>query len=324
MKRRLLPFLAAPAAAPLAAPALAQAPWPRRPITLIVPTAPGGATDLMGRVIGQSLSTTLGVPVVVENRSGAAGVVATEQAAAANPDGHTIAIGMISTLAVNPHIYPRLRYDPLRDFAPIGLISQVPMVLVAQRALAEGGLAGFIARVRAAPDTVTYGSAGAGSNVHIGMVAFLDAAGLKMVHVPYRGSGPMVIDLVAGTIETGMTGTPAALPLLREGRVVALGTTAAQRLVQTPDVPAIAEVVPGFEAMQWYGLVAPARTPPEIVARLHEATNAALANETVRHRLSEEGAIPDPRTAEEFRSFIGTELVRWGALARRNNLRPGD
>ena len=147
MKRRALPFLAAPA--------LAQPAWPRRTITLIVPTPPGGATDLMGRVMAQAFATSLGVAVVVENRSGAAGVIATEQAAAASPDGHTIAIGMISTLAVNPHIYPRLRYDPLRDFAPIGLIAQVPMVLLAQRALAEGGLPGVLSRVRAAPDTVT-------------------------------------------------------------------------------------------------------------------------------------------------------------------------
>jgi len=316
MSRRALPFLAAPA--------LAQPAWPRRAITLIVPTPPGGATDLMGRVMAHSLSGSLGVPVVVENRGGAAGIIATEQIAAAPPDGHTIGIGMIGTLAVNPHLYPRLRYDPLRDFAPIGLIAQVPMVLLAQRALAGGGLAGFVARVRAAPDTITYGSAGAGSNVHIGMVAFLDAAGLRMVHVPYRGSGPMAIDLVAGTIETGMTGTPAALPLVREGRVAALGTTAARRLAQTPDIPAIAEAIPGFEAMQWYGLVAAARTPPEILARLHEATNAALASEEVRHRLAEEGAIPDPRSAEDFRDFIATELERWGGLVRRQNLRPGD
>lgn len=316
MRRRALPFLAAPA--------LAQPAWPRRPITLIVPTPPGGATDLMGRVMAQAFSTALGVPVVVENRSGAAGSIATEQLAGAQPDGHTIGIGMIGTLAVNPHIYPRLRYDPLRDLAPIGLISQVPMVLLARPALAEGGLAGFLARVRAAPETITYGSAGAGSNVHIGMVALLDAAGLRMVHVPYRGSGPMVIDLVAGNIDSGMTGTPAALPLLREGRVAALGTTAARRLVQTPDVPAIAEIVPGFEALQWYGLVAPARTPPEIVARLHAATNAALAADDVRHRLAEEGAFPDPRSTEAFAAFIAAELERWGALARRNNLRPGD
>ena len=318
MKRRAV------LAAGLAAPALAQSPWPRRPITLIVPAAPGGATDVLGRVMAQSIGTTLGVAVVVENRGGAAGSIATEAAAAANPDGHTIAIGMISTLAVNPHIYPRLRYDPLRDFAPIGLIAQVPMVLLAQKRLAEGGLAGFIARVRAAPDTMSYGSAGAGSNVHIGMVAFLDAAGLQMVHVPYRGSGPMTIDLVAGNIDSGMTGTPAALPLIRAERMAALGTTAATRLSQTPDVPAISETLPGFEAMQWYGLVAPARTPPEIVARLHAATNAALADEQVRHRLADEGALPDARSAEEFRAFIAAELARWGVVARRNNLRPND
>ena len=311
-------------ATPLAAPAFAQAPWPRRPITLIVPTAPGGATDVLGRVMAQSIGATLGATVVVENRGGAAGVIGTEQAAAATPDGHTIAIGMISTLTVNPHIYPRIRYDPLRDFAPIGLIAQVPMVLLAQKPLAEGGLAGFIARVRAAPETITYGSAGAGSNVHIGMVAFLDAAGLRMVHVPYRGSGPMAIDLVAGTIDTGMTGTPTALPLIRDNRLAALGTTAAARLSATPEVPAISETLPGFEVMQWYGLVAPARTPPEIVARLHAATNIGLASPEVRQRLADEGAVPDPRSAEQFREFIAAELARWEVVVRRNNVRPND
>lgn len=317
-------LLLAPLCSPLGAPALAQAPWPRRPITLIVPTPPGGATDVLGRVIGQSIGATLGTPVVVENRGGAAGVIGTEHAAAANPDGHTIAIGMISTLTVNPHIYPAIRYDPLRDFAPIGLIAQVPMLLLAQKRLSEGGLAGFIDRVRAAPDTITFGSAGTGSNVHIGMVAFLDAAGLKMVHVPYRGSGPMAVDLVAGNIDSGMTGTPTALPLIRDNRLAGLGSTAAARLAASPDVPAISEVLPGFEVMQWYGLVAPARTPPEIVARLHEATNIALAHADVRQRLADEGAIPDPRTAEAFRSFIAAELARWSVVVRRNNLRPND
>ncbi len=310
-------------AAPLALPALAQAPWPRRPITFIAPAAPGGATDILARVMAQSMATTLGQPVVVENRGGAAGTIATEAMAAAQPDGHTIGIGMISTLAVNPHIY-RMRADVMRDLAHIGMIAKVPMVLLAQHAMAQGGLAGFIARVRAAPDTITYGSAGAGSNVHIGMIAFLEAAGLRMVHVPYRGSGPMVIDLVAGTIQSGMTGTPAALPVLRDRRVTALGTTARERLVQTPEVPAIAETLPGFEAMQWYGIVAPAATPPEVQARLAEAAAVALRNPDVLSRLGDEGAQPTPMPPAEFRSFVAAELDRWGAVARRNNLRPNE
>lgn len=306
----------------LATPALAQAPWPRRPISFIVPAAPGGATDLLGRVMAQAMGPVLGGTVLVENRSGAAGVVGTEALAQAAPDGYSIGIGMISTLAVNPHVYPRLRYDPMRDFAPVGLIAKVPMVLLVRPELAAGGLRGFIQRVREAPDTITYGSAGAGSNVHIGMVGFLDAAGLKMVHVPYRGSGPMVLDLVAGNIQSGMTGTPTALPVVREGRVVALGVTSPQRLPQLPDVPAIAEAIPGFEAMQWYGIVAPARTPPEILARLQQAAAHALQEPEVLARLADEGAIPEPMTPEGFRGFVAAELTRWGEVVRRTGMRP--
>jgi len=273
--------------------------------------------------MAQTMQATLGQPVVVENRGGAAGVIATEAITAAQPDGHTIGIGMISTLAVNPHVY-RMRADVMKDFAHIGMIAKVPMVLLAQNNLAEGGLAGFIARVRAARDTITDGSAGAGSNVHIGMIAFLEAAGLKMVRVPYRGSGPMVIDLVAGDIQSGMTGTPAALPVLRAGRRAALGTTAKARLAQTPDIPAINETIPDFEAMQWYGIVAPGRTPPEVVVKLAEATNAALANPDVLARLADEGALPSPMSPDAFRGFVTAELDRWGAVARRNNLRPNE
>lgn len=321
MKTTRRSLLLAPAA--LASPALAQGSWPRRPITFIAPAAPGGATDILSRVMAQTMQVGLGQPVVVENRAGAAGVIATEAIANAQADGHTIGIGMISTLAVNPHVY-RMRTDVMKDLAFIGMIAKVPMVLLAQHSLAEGGLAGFIARAKAAPDSITYGSAGAGSNVHIGMIAFLEAAGIKMLHVPYRGSGPMVIDLVAGNIQSGMTGTPAALPVLRAGRVAALGTTAAQRLAQTPEIPAIAETIPGFEAMQWYGIVAPARTPPEVVAKLAEATNAALANPEVLARLADEGALPTPMAPDAFRAFVGSELERWGAVARRNNLKPNE
>ncbi len=320
-RRMLLGSL--PLATTLAMPALAQPAWPRRPLTFIAPAAPGGATDILARVMAQNIAASIGQSVVVENRSGAAGVIATEAIAAAQPDGHTIGIGMISTLAVNPHVY-RMRADVMRDLVHIGMIAKVPMVLLAQQNLAEGGLRGFIDRVKAAPDTITYGSSGAGSNVHIGMISFLEAAGLQMVHVPYRGSGPMVIDLVAGNIQSGMTGTPAALPLVRDRRVAALGTTAKDRLALTPDVPAISETLPGFESMQWYGIVAPSRTPPEVVARLAEATQTALKNPEVLSRLADEGALPTPMSPADFRGFVATELDRWGAVARRNNLRPNE
>jgi len=200
--------------------------------------------------MAQTMQSNLGQPVVVENRGGAAGVIATEAITAAQPNDHTIGIGMTSTLAVNPHVY-RMRAGVMKDFAHIGSIAKMPIVLLAQHDLVEGGLAGFITRVGAKADTITDGSVGAGCNVHIGMFAFLEAAWLKMMHQPYRGSEPMVIDLVAGDSQSGMTGAPAALPLLRAGRVAALGTAAKERLAQTPDTRAISETIPRFEAVQW-------------------------------------------------------------------------
>jgi tripartite-type tricarboxylate transporter receptor subunit TctC len=295
--------------------------FPERAITLVVPFAAGGSTDIAARLLAERLTGLLATRVVVENRTGAGGALGSEAVKRAPADGHTLLFASASSHGANPAVFRDLSYDAVADFAAVALTGVTPLAL----AVPPGGardVAGL--RAQLADGRGAYGSAGAGSNVHIGMVAFLDAAGLQMVHVPYRGSGPMTIDLVAGNIDSGMTGTPAALPLIRADRMAALGTTAARRLSQTPDVPAISETLPGFEAMQWYGLVAPARTPPEIVARLHAATNAALADEQVRHRLADEGALPDPRSAAEFRSFIASELERWGVVARRNNLRPNE
>jgi tripartite-type tricarboxylate transporter receptor subunit TctC len=315
--------LLAAAALPLTRPASAQEGWPRRTIALVIPSAPGGATDTVGRIIAQKLSGLLGVSVVAENRPGAGGSIATEYGAQAPPDGHILTLGQLGTLAVNIHLFPRLRFDPLRDFVPVALIAQLPSVLLVHPRLNVATVGEFVALTRARPGAINYGSAGAGSATHIIMAAFQEAANIELTHIPYRGSGPVMTDLVAGNIDCAITGTPAGVPLARAGTVRCIAVTSPQRLSILPDVPTMAETVqPGFEAMQWFGIVAPARTPPEIVARLNALVNEAVASTEVRQRLADEGAEPDPRTPEAFRGLIAAEIERWGGLVRRQNIRP--
>jgi tripartite-type tricarboxylate transporter receptor subunit TctC len=320
MQRRIL--LAGAAGLALARPALAQSGWPRRPILLVLPSAAGGATDTVGRIIAQKLSVQLGVPVVAENRPGAGGSIATEFGAKAAPDGHVLTLGQLGTLAVNVHLFPNLRFDPLRDFAPVALVAQVPSILLVHPRLGTATVRDFITKAKAEPGRINFGSAGAGSTTHITMAAFAEAAGIELTHVPYRGSGPVMTDLVAGNIDCAFTGTPAGAPLARAGTLRCLVTTSPQRLSMLPEVPTVAEAVqPGFEAMQWYGIIAPARTPPEIVQRLNTLVNEAIVAGDVRQRLADEGAEPDPRTPDAFRALIAAEIDRWGALIRRQNIR---
>ncbi|WP_426956559.1 Bug family tripartite tricarboxylate transporter substrate binding protein [Muricoccus radiodurans] len=319
MNRRTL--LAAGGTLALPLPALAQPAWPRRPIVLVIPSAAGGATDTVGRIIAQKLTESLGVSVVAENRPGAGGSIATEYGAFVPPDGHILTLGQLGTLAVNQHLF-RVRFDPLRDFVPVALVAQVPSILVVNPKMGTRTVQEFVAYAKANPGKVNYGSAGAGSATHIIMAAFQEAAGIELTHVPYRGSGPVMTDLVAGNIDCAITGTPAGAPFARAGTLWALVATSPQRLALLPDVPTVAETIqPGFEGMQWFGIIAPARTPPEIVTRLNQAVNEAVVTQEVRQRLADEGADPDPRTPEAFRALIAAEIERWGALVRRQNIR---
>ncbi len=321
MHRRTL--LAAGAAPLLPLPALAQPAWPRRTISLLIPSAPGGATDTVGRIIAQKLTEILGTSVVAENRAGAGGSIATEAGAAAAPDGHVLTLGQLGTVAVNPHIFPRLRFDPLRDLIPVALVGQVPNILVVNPRLGTRTVQEFVAKAKADPDGITYGSAGTGSATHITMAAFMEAAEIRLTHVPYRGSGPVMTDLVANNIASAITGTPAGAPFAKAGTLLCLVTTAPNRLDILPDVPTVSETIkPGFEAMQWFGILAPRGTPPEIVARLNAATNAALTAPEVLRRLADEGALPDPRTPEAFGAYMAAEHERWGGLVRRQGIRP--
>ncbi len=309
-------------ALPLARPALAQDGWPNRPVRMIVPFTPGGSTDILARALSAELQETLGQPFVIENRGGAGGTLGSEVVARAAHDGYTLMMGHIGTLAVNPSLYRNLSYDTVTSFQPIVLVAIVPNILVVNpRKVPVNNVQEFIARAKAQPRGLSYGSGGNGSAAHIAAVAFSVATGIEMEHVPYRGTGPMMTDLIAGTIDLTMTGGPPALPPVRAGQLRALGVSSLTRLSSAPEIPTIAEQgVPGFDATQWYGVVAPAGTPRAIVDRINAESTRILRGPKLRPRLEAEGADPAPGTPEQFRELIVAERARWGDLIRRANV----
>lgn len=300
----------------------AQTPrWPERPVRIVVPFTPGGSTDILARALGAELQEVLGQPFVVENRGGAGGTIGTEVVAHAPPDGHTLMMGHIGTLAVNPALYHNLSFDTATAFAPVVLVAIVPNVMVVNPKLQAKTVPELVALAKEKPGGLTYGSGGNGSAAHIAAVAFSLAAGIEMTHVPYRGTGPMMNDLISGAIDLTLTGGPPALPPVRSGLLRALGVSSLQRLAAAPDIPTIAEQgMPGFEAVQWYGLVAPARTPPAIIARLNTESTRILKGEKLQPRLEAEGAVASPGTPEEFGRFITAERERWGDVIRRTGV----
>lgn len=322
LARRSL-LLAAPALAaiPIGDRALAQS-WPSRPISIVVPFPPGGSNDLLARPLAAKLQQALGGhPVVVENRGGAGGTVGAAQVARSAPDGHTLMWGHVGTLAVNPFIYPNIPYDVLRDFAPVALVATLPGVLAIHPSVPARTTAEFIALAKARPGTLEYGSAGNGSASHITMASFCDAAGIDLIHVPYRGNGPMLADLLAGRLKVAFAGAPVVLPGVRDRLLVALGMSAARPSASIPGINPVAEALPGYEMVQWHGLVAPAATPPTIIARINEAVNGQLNDPDLQQRLVMEGADAAPRTPDAFRALIASELERFRGLITRAGIR---
>jgi tripartite-type tricarboxylate transporter receptor subunit TctC len=318
MQRRHLMHAALAAALPL--PALAQA---GKPVRLIVPFTPGGSTDILARAIAPRLASALGVNVVVDNKPGAGGSLGAGDAAKAEPDGHTLLMGHIGTLAVNPAIYPKLAYDPLKSFAPVAWVARVPNVLVVPALSPSRSFKELVERARANPGRLTYSSGGNGSAAHITFEYLKLRAGLFMLHIPYRGTAPSVTDLIAGQVDATFTGAPAVLPHVRGGRLRALAVSSPQRLATLPDVPTVAESgYPGFEADQWYGVVAPAGTPAAVVARLNAEINKALALPEVAQQLAVEGAVPTPATPQAFGDLIRREIPRWAEVVKAGNVKP--
>ncbi len=310
---------------PLAAPALgqgAQGGWPSRPITIVVPFPPGGSNDLLARPLAAKLQQALGGhPVVVENRGGAGGTVGAASVARGPADGHLLMWGHVGTLAVNPWMYPNNPYDVLRDFAPVALVATLPCLLVAHPSLGVSTTEDFVALAKSRPGAIEYGSAGNGSASHVTMASFCDAAGIELVHVPYRGNGQMLADLLAGRVRCSFAGAPVVLPAARDNRLTSLAVSSKEPTALVPGVVPAAKAVPGYEMVQWHGLVAPAATPPEVVARINAAVNGFLNDPEMTQRLAVEGAEPAPRSPEAFRSLIAAELERFKALVQRAGIR---
>jgi tripartite-type tricarboxylate transporter receptor subunit TctC len=324
MRTRREALLAAAGTLALPRLAIAQGAWPERPVRIVVPFTPGGSTDILARALGAELQDALGQPFIIENRAGAGGTVGSEVVARAAPDGYTLMMGHIGTLAVNPSLYRNLSFDTVTSFQPIVLVAIVPNILaVNARKVPVRNVQEFIALAKSRPRGLTYGSGGNGSAAHIAGVAFSVAAGIEMEHVPYRGTGPMMTDLIGGTIDLTMTGGPPVLPPIRAGQLRALGVSSLTRLSSAPDIPTISEQgVPGFDATQWYGLVAPVGTPRAIVDRVNAESARILRGDKLRPRLEAEGADPSPGTPEQFRELIVAERARWGELIRRADVRP--
>ena len=297
--------------------------YPTKPVRLIVPFTPGGSTDILARSVAQSLSDSLNQPFLIDNRPGAGGSIGAEAAARAPADGYTLLMGHIGTLAVNPSLYPKLGYDPLRDFAPVTLFAMVPNILVVHPALPVRSVSDLVGIGRAKPGSLHYSSGGAGSAAHLAVEYLKLETGADFVHVPYKGTGPAVADLIGGQVQFTMTGLPPALQHVRAGKLRAVAVASPRRLSLVPDLPTVAESgVPGFDATQWYGVVAPMGTPSAIVNLLAGEVRKSLSRGDVRKRLEAEGAEPVGSTPAEFGELIRTELLRWRKVVQGAKLRP--
>ena len=296
--------------------------YPDHPVTLIIPFAPGGSTSIVGRVIADKMSETLGEKIIVDNRPGAGGTVGTRAVAKSAPDGYTIGLGYTGTLAIGPTLYSKVGYDPRKDFAPIGLIGNAPNSLVVHPSFPAQTLGEMIAYAKANPGQVNFGSAGAGTASHITGEYFARAAGITLIHIPYKGTGPALVDLIGGHIPMAFAPIPAAHASVSAGQLRALAVTSPARTSLLPEVPTVAESgLTGFDAALYYGLVAPAGTPAPVIARLNKELRAALASDDVRKRLLQDGTEPTPGTPEDYAAFIDRDETKWSAILKSGNIK---
>jgi len=301
--------------------AAAQA-YPTRPVRVIVPSSPGGGTDILTRLLTPGLTERLGQQVVVDNRPGAGSIIGNELVARATPDGYTLLMG-ISTVAILPATKKKLPYDALKDLAPVTQVISAPNILVVHPSLPARSVKELVAFARKRPNEINYASAGTGTNPHLSMELFLSMTNVKMVHIPYKGLGPAVVDLLAGHVVTATTTMLTGLPHVRSGRLRGLATTGARRSSALPQLPTIAEAgVPGYEEVQWYGLFAPAQTPREIIAKLHGAMTAVLRSPAVAEKLAADGADAVGNTPEEFARVLRAETEKWAKVARAAGIKP--
>jgi tripartite-type tricarboxylate transporter receptor subunit TctC len=300
--------------------ALAHAqPWPSKPIRYIVPFAPGGTTDILARMVGAGLASSLGQPVVVENKPGQAGSIGAAELARAAPDGYTVGGGTISSHAINATLYPRLPYDPLKDFAPITMLATLPNMLIVHPSVKAGNVGELVALLKANPNKYSFGSAGNGTSQHISGELFKIMTGTHMQHIPYKGSGPMIPDLIAGTIQLSFENITTAYPQVKAGKLKALAVTSSKRSFVAPEVPTMAEAgLAGYDISSWQAMYAPAGTPREIVSRLHAETVKVLRSPESQKRLSELGLDAGGMSPEELLALMRSEIPRLGKVVRES------
>ena len=300
----------------------AQAAWPAKPVRIVVPFAPGGTTDILARSLAPELGKALNQTFIIDNRPGAGGNLGADMIARSPPDGYHLLMGTVGTHAINAALYPKMTFDPARDFAPIVLVAGVPNVLVMNPAKAQAygisNVADLIRYAKANPGKLNMASSGNGTSIHLSGELFKAMTGTFMLHFPYRGSGPALLDLVAGTVDLMFDNLPSALPQIKGGKLKALAVTSAQRSAALPELPTIAEAGPvkGFDASSWFGLFAPSGTPPDIVNRLQQETAKALQSPALKERLLSQGAIPGGQPPAEFARFIAAETKKWAQVVK--------
>ena len=296
--------------------------WPAKPLRLVVPFAPGGSSEIVARAVAGEMAKTLGQNVYVDNKPGGAGNIAMQEVAAST-DEHTLILGHIGTLAVNPFIFPKLNYDPIKDFSPITLVSKVPSLYVVHPDLPVKNLKEFVAYAKARPGQLNYGSAGNGSAGHLAFEYLKMVSDTFMLHVPYRGTGPMLTDLMAGRLQAASVGAPALLQFIKAGKLRCIATGTAARLPQLPDVPTVAEQgYKGFEMTQWYGLMAPSKLAKPHIDKLEQEAVKAARGKAVSDKLSQETALAVGNTSAEFARFIQQEQARWKPVIARAQIKP--
>jgi tripartite-type tricarboxylate transporter receptor subunit TctC len=323
LKIRRRRLVAGMAAWPLCTATLfAQERWPARPVRILVPFAPGGTTDILARALAPELSRAFGQQFIVDNKPGAGGNVGAGEIAKSAPDGYNLLMGTVGTHGINQSLYPKLPFDPIKDFAPITLVAGVPNVLVMNPAKAEAlkiaSVPDLIRYTKANPGKLNMASSGNGTSIHLSGELFKTMTGVFMVHFPYRGSGPALLDLIGGTMDLMFDNLPSALPHIKAGKLKALAVTSAQRSAVLPDIPTVAEAgpVPGFDASSWFGLLAPAGTPADVVNRIQQETAKALATPALKERLLSQGAIPSGMTPTQFGGFIAAETKKWEKVVK--------
>jgi tripartite-type tricarboxylate transporter receptor subunit TctC len=318
-RRRLI---AASAAALLPLPLFAQTAWPSKPVRIVVPFAAGGTTDILARALAPELSRVFGQPFIIENKPGAGGNVGADNVAKSAPDGYSLLMGTVGTHAINPALYPKMPYDHMKDFVPVTLVAGVPNVLVMNPAKAEAygikSVPDLIRYAKANPGKLNMASSGNGTSIHLSGELFKTMTGTFMVHFPYRGSGPALLDLIGGNMDLMFDNLPSAMPQIKAGKLKALAVTSGERSAAVPELPTIAEAGPvkGFEASSWFGLLAPAGTPADIVNRVQQETAKALGSPALKERLLSQGAIPSGMSPADFTKLIAAETKKWAEVVK--------